>query len=108
MNRANRNDEFNFFKILFKRVKPSKPIKPEQLGIYHYTWCCDTLNDESQGLCYDVYSKVKCLNVYEDLVEIELIDMKINDSASPIIVDLIKNNFPSYLNPKFIKWQIIN
>lgn len=88
-------------------VKKPPVLQKEQLGIYHYVWMCDTLLEDSHGLKYDVYAKVKIVEIYQDLVEIQEIDIKINDSASVDVINMIKNNFPKYVNPKYVKWQII-
>jgi hypothetical protein len=46
--------------------------------------------------------------VYDQLVEVEVLDMTISDSANEDIINLIKNNMPKYVNPKIVKWQIAN
>lgn len=86
-------------------VKP-RQISAGDMGIYHYIWGCDTFHEDSYGLKYDVYAKIKSLDVYESLIEIEALDIKINDSASTEIQNIIKNNFPKYVNPKYVKWQL--
>lgn len=89
----------NFFK------RP-KTITKGQFGIYHYMWACDTMNEDSNGLKYDIYAKLKAVEIYEGLVEVEIMNIKINDSASQDIINIITKNFPKYVNPKYVKWQI--
>lgn len=84
----------------------SRPVMSGDLGIYHYIWGCDTFHEDSHGLKYDVYAKIKALDIYESLIEIEAVDIKINDSASTEIQNIIKNNFPKYVNSKYVKWQL--
>lgn len=86
-------------------IKPRLVVAGD-LGIYHYIWGCDTFHEDSHGLKYDVYAKIKALGIYESLIEIEAVDIKINDSASTEIQNVIKNNFPKYVNPKYVKWQL--
>ncbi len=86
--------------------KTPKTIVKGQLGIYHYMWACDTMNEDSNGLKYDIYAKLKAVEIYEGLVEVEIINLKINDSASQDIINIIRNNFPKYVNPKYVKWQV--
>jgi len=95
------------FIVWIKKIftKP-RHVMAGDLGIYHYIWGCDTFHEDSHGLKYDVYAKIKSLDVYETLIEIEAIDIKINDSASTEIQNIIKNNFPKYVNPKYVKWQL--
>jgi len=77
-----------------------------QVGIYHYIWATDTIHEDSHGMKYDIYAKVKIAEIYKDLVEVESVDIKINDSASQEVINIIKNNFPKYVNPKYVKWQL--
>lgn len=94
---------FNFIKHLFKKPKC---VNIGDLGIYHYIWSCDTFHEDSHGLKYDIYAKIKAIDVYESLIEVEVVDIKINDSVSTDIQNIIKNNFPKYVNPKYVKWQL--
>jgi hypothetical protein len=96
-------EPFKWFKNLFKKPKI---IFIGDFGIYHYVWCCDTYHEDSHGLKYDVYAKLKAVEVYDNLIEVEVMDIKINDSASTDIQNIIKNNFPKYVNPKYVRWQV--
>ncbi len=88
-------------KNVFKKQRiPNKG----DLGIYHYVWSCDTQGDDLMGQRFDIQVKVKVLEVYDNLVEIEIIDIKINDSASQDIINIIKANLPKYLTPKHVRW----
>ncbi len=95
---------FNWFR---KRFKKSKYVTKGQLGIYNYIWACDTIHEDSSGFKFDINAKIKVLETYEDVVEVEVLDIKINDSASQDIINIITKNFPKYIDPKYIKWQII-
>lgn len=102
---ANQNDInlLEKIKIWFKKVKP---IKKGDIGIYHYIWASETFNEISTGLRYDVFTKIKAIELYDNLVEIEVIDIKINDSASQDVINMITNNVPKYIRPKQAKWII--
>ena len=78
----------------------------DQVGIYHYIVAIDTIHEDNHGMKYDIYAKVKIVEIYKDLVEVELVDLKINDSASQEVINIVKNNFAKYVNPKYVKWQI--
>jgi hypothetical protein len=94
---------FAFFRDLFKL---NTPVEKGDVGIYHYIWTCDTIHEDSHGLKYDVYAKVKAVGVYSNLIEVETLDIKINDSASQEIINLISKNFPKYVHPKYVKWEV--
>lgn len=105
MNNTNQRDSnfIEWFKNLFKK---RIDIKKDDLGIYHYLWTCDTIHEDSHGLKYDIYAKIKAVEIYQDLIEVEMIDIKITDSVSTDIQNIIKNNFPKYVNPKYVEWQL--
>jgi len=89
----------NFFK---KRITLYKG----QLGVYQDKLAFYTQNDSADVIKHNIFIKVRILEVYEQLVEIEVLDMTISDSANEDIINLIKNNMPKYVNPKIVKWQI--
>ena len=95
---------FNKIKRLFKKPKL---VAKGQLGIYHYIWGCDTINNDSNAIKYDIYLKIKASEIYDELVEIEVVDVTINDSANQDIINIIKANLPKYVDPRYVNWQII-
>lgn len=98
------NNLWENFKAFFKK---DPVVSPGDLGIYYYIWTFGTINEDSHEFKYDVYAKVKAVEVFDNLIEIEIVgDVKINDSASTDIQNIIKNTFPKYVNPKYIKWQV--
>lgn len=100
------NREPNLFGWFFDKWKKQIIVTNGDLGIYHYVWGCDTIHEDSHGLKYDVYAKIKAVEIYDNLIEIEVIDIKVNDSASAEIQGIIKNNFPKYVNPRYVRWQL--
>ncbi len=86
--------------------KKPRIVTKGDLGIYHYVWACDTINEDSHGLRFDIQVKLKVIEVYDNLVEIEVIDTKINDSASQDIVNIIKASMPRYVTPRYVKWIV--
>jgi hypothetical protein len=93
---------------LLKQIfcKQQQELFNGQVGIYHYIVAIDTIHEDSHGKKYDIYAKVKIIEIYKDLVEVECVDFKLNDSASQDVINIIKNNFPKYVNPKYVKWQL--
>ena len=86
--------------------KAPRVINVGDLGIFHEVVSFGTRVDVSNDLTYDVYAKIRAVEVYDNLVEIEVINIKISDSVSQDIVNLITNNFPKYVNPKTVSWQL--
>lgn len=99
-------NDITFITWMRKIFKKDVHVSIGDIGIFHYVWTCDTLHEDSHGLKYDVYAKVKAVDVYYELVEVEVLDIKINDSASIEVNNIIKNNFPKYIHPKSVKWKI--
>lgn len=81
------------------------PLTKGQLGVYHDKLAFCIENDGSDVIKHNIYVKVKIVEVYNQLVEIEVMDFGISDSASQEIINLVKNNMPRFVNPKLIKWQ---
>lgn len=77
-----------------------------QLGVYQDKLAFYTYNEASDVIKHNIFIKVKIIEVYDQLVEVEVLDMTISDSANEDIINLIKNNIPKYVNPKIVKWQI--
>lgn len=88
---------------LFK--KPKK-VKKDDLGIYHEIFAIDTNAEGVHSIKYDVFLKIKVIETYDNLVEIDVIDIKILDSINTDVLSIIKATLPKYVNPKNVKWQI--
>jgi hypothetical protein len=99
-------DDLSFLEKIKSIFKKQPPVKENDIGVYHYIWSCDTFKEESHGLKYDVFVKLKAVEVYDTLVEVEVINIKINDSASQDIINLITHTFPHYIKPKYVNWEI--
>lgn len=97
-----------FFDKLNRVFRKKLNLKKEQLGVYHDKLAFYTENDGSDVIKHNIYVKVKIVEVYDELVEIEVLDFTISDSASQDIINLVKNNMPKYVNPRIVKWQIID
>lgn len=91
----------------FKR-KCAKPVIIEKgdIGVHQDILTFYTYNDTSDAIKHSVFTKVRVVEVYNNLVEVEILDMAITDSASDCVIDLVKTNTPRYMNPKDIKWQL--
>lgn len=98
--------EESFLTRLNKVFKKKLHLTKGQLGVYHDKLAFYTENDGSDVIKHNLYVKIKIVEVYDELVEIEVMDFTISDSASQDIINLVKNNMPKYVNPRIVKWQI--
>ncbi len=101
----NAHETYVLNKILNLFRKKNK-LNKGQLGVYHDKLAFDTYNNSADSLRHNIYVKVKIVEVYDQLVEIEVLDLTISDSASEDIINIIKHNMPKYINPKMVKWQL--
>lgn len=97
--------EDSFFVRLSKVFTKNLTLQKGQLGVYHDKLAFYTDNDGSDIIKHNIYVKIKIVEVYDQLVEIEVLDFTISDSASLDIINLVKNNMPRYVNPRIVKWQ---
>ncbi|MEI6882219.1 MAG: hypothetical protein WCK82_12930 [Bacteroidota bacterium] len=95
---------FDNLKQLFKRK--INTISVGDIGIYHDVLSIGTFNDGNHALNYDIYAKIKALVIYENLIEIEVIDVVTLNACNEDVKRLIDTNMPKYINPKYIKWEI--
>jgi hypothetical protein len=101
----NTQETFVFGK-LFNMFKKKHVLNRGQLGVYHDKLAFDTYNNSADSLRHNIYVKVKIVEVYDQLVEIEVLDFTVSDSASEDVINLVKHNMPKYVNPKMVKWQM--
>lgn len=106
MSNSNTNSFFDFLNR--KSVKKSQDIKIGDVGIYHDVLTYYNQNDTGDAVKHNVYTKVRVLEVYHDLVEVEVLDTVISDNVHPCVQELAKTNICKYVSPKSIKWQIKN
>lgn len=93
----------DFFKNLFK---PKYIVKVGDVGIFRNVFTFDTLNDDNHAVKYDVYLKLRAINVYDGLIEVEVIDVYTVNTCNQDIRTLIDSTIPKYVNPKSIKWEV--
>ncbi len=99
----------NSFTDLFKRKSvKSQNITVGDVGIYHDVLTYYNQNDTGDTVKHNVYTKVKVLQVFHDLVEVEVLDTVISDNVHPCVQELAKTNICKYVSPKSIKWEIKN
>ena len=106
MNNSPDTEFLNIFTNQIKSLfKPKRVIKVGDIGIFRNVFTFDTLNDDNHAVKYDVYMKVKAVGVYDELVEIEVMDVYTVNTCNQDIKTLIDSTMPKYVYPKSIKWE---
>ncbi len=108
MNNTIKDENNGFWKRIINAVTNKlTTTRKGDVGIY-----CDELvlyskNSDNDTLKHTYNAKIRVLGVYQNLVEIELVDdIRISDSTSDEITKLIQKNFPKFANPSSIKWEV--
>jgi len=104
----NKKIEKNILTRLIEVFKPqTSNIIEGDFGVYTDELSLFTKNDDNDSLRHKYTVKIKVIGVYTDLVEIIPVDsIKISDSTSDEITNLIQKNFPKFVSPKNISFQI--
>jgi hypothetical protein len=97
--------EQNIITAIRKALKPHK-ISVGDIGIYQDVLTIDTINDGTHSLKCDIYIKIKAIAVYDNLVEVEVLDTFTLNTSQTDVENLIKANIPKYIKPKYIKWEL--
>ena len=100
------NDEIPVLDGFLNMFKKKRVVKKGDIGIYKDVLTISTINDGTHTLYYDIYAKVEAVGVYENLVEIKVIDVMTLNSCNQDITNLINANMPKYIKPKYIKWEV--
>jgi len=109
MQRDNTNQEFSLFNLWLNRFKAKKlKLEVGSVGIYRYIFIMDTINEQSHSHRYNIYAKIKALAIYESVIEAELVDLHINEPMTDDVLTIIKKNFPKYVDPVLVRWEIKN
>lgn len=93
----------DFFKNLFTK---KRVIKAGDTGIFQDVFTIDSINDGTHPLKCDIYAKVKAIAIYDNLIEIEIINILTLNSCNDNIKEVITSIMPKYVKPKYIKWEV--
>ena len=102
----NKDYEIPFFENIKAFFKKRNPIRIGELGIYQDALTIDMANDGVHTSRYTTFVKVKAVGIYDNLVEVEVVEITIMNSCNTHVDELIRANMPKYINPKYIKWEI--
>lgn len=94
-----------FFNTIKNLIKPHT-VQVGDVGIYQDVLTIDTINDGTHSLKCDIYIKVKAKAVYDNLIEVEVIDTFTLNTSHTDVRKLIDANIPKYIKPKYIKWEV--
>jgi hypothetical protein len=99
----NLND--SVFGAIKRCIKP-QVVKVGDIGIYQDVLTIDTINDGTHSLKCDIYIKIQAVAVYENLIEVLVLDTFTLNTSQTDVKKLIEANIPKYIKPKYIKWEI--
>lgn len=94
-------------KLLNTLDKPKTVVKGQH-GIYEYKWAISTINEASNDHTYNIFAKVEAVHIYDGLVEVKLIDLKVFEPLTDNIIQIIKDQFNNYIESKHIQWEILD
>ena len=89
-----------------KRIIKPYVVQVGDIGIYQDVLTIDTINDGTHSLKCDIYIKIKAKAVYENLIEVEVVDTFTLNTSQTDVKKLIDANIPKYIKPKYIKWEV--
>jgi len=97
-------------RVLFEQIKnyfrPKRVVKVGDVGIYQDVLSLDTFNDATHTLKYDIYAKIRALAVFDNLVEVEILDMTTLSPCNQDIKTIIDISIPKYIKSKYVKWEV--
>lgn len=102
----NNQADIPFIQKLKKAFSKAPKINKGQLGVYHDVWSMATSNESLHTTKYDIFVKVKAVEVYDNLIEVTVEDLQVSESVNQDIVNIIKSGLPKYVVPKNVKWTI--
>lgn len=91
---------------LFNKLLKQHKVNVGDVGVYQDVLTIDTINDGTHSLKCDIYVKVKAIAVYDNLIEVETMDIFTLNTSQTNVENLIKANIPKYIKPKYIKWEV--
>jgi hypothetical protein len=106
MDNQNRTNEIIFFNKVKNFFKKKPTVNKNQLGVYHDVWSMATSNESLHTIRYDIFVKVKAVEVYDDLIEVTVEDLQVSESVNQDILNIIRSTIPKYVVPKNVKWTV--
>lgn len=104
--KASPSSELELFAKIRNLFKRKRKINIGDLGVYEDVLSFTSISNTSRVVHYDVFIKVKAVEVYEELVEVEVLDVTISESASEEMTKFVKHETLRYLKPSSVKWQV--
>ena len=103
---ATENGNPFFLDFATSRFGKKQKIQKGDLGVILDVLQIHTQDNTADAIKHNVFIKIEVLEVYEDLVEVKIVDVIMSDSANECVVDLVKNGLSKFMTTKNVKWQI--
>lgn len=107
-NKQTTASELVFFDKIRRLFKRKRKVKKGDLGIYEETLSFTSIGNSSRTIHYDIFIKVKALEVFDDLVEVEVVSVNTTDTAHIDTCQLMNTENLKYLDPSKVKWQKVD
>jgi hypothetical protein len=98
-------EELITMKSFLKIFKKEKAIKVGQIGIYQDILTLSSYNDDATPVRHHIFVKIRAIGVYDNLIEIEVIDIYSFNTISNDFKAMAEKNIPKYVLSKYIKWE---
>src|ERR1035437_411635 len=108
MSNSDISSEIVFIEKIRNLFRRKRKVNDGDLGVFEDTLTFTSIGNTSRAVHYDIFVKVKCIQSYDDLVEVEVLDVTISESASEDTCKFIKHDNLRYLKPSKVKWQTEN
>lgn len=103
---SNNMNNGGFLNLFKRKQKKLKDLKVGDVGIHHDVLTYYNQNDTGDAVKHNVFTKIKIIAIYQDLVEVEVLDVELSESVHPCIGELARTNISKYVNPANVKWEL--
>lgn len=86
-------------------LKPKKIVNVNDVGIYQDILSISNANEGVYPQNYHIYAKVKAVAIFQNLIEIEVLEINIVNACDENITNIVTGSIPKYILPKYVRWQ---
>jgi len=94
-----------FIKRLIKRFKKPLDVKVGDVGVFQDVLTFYTSNQHADVTRHSVFTKIEVVEVFEELVEVKILDMEVANIAPVSFLEMAKASNTKYLDPRLINWK---
>lgn len=91
---------------MLKFFGKKQTVNLDDVGIYQDVLIIDTLSDGNKSIKYEFFVKVKAVGIYQNLIEIEIIDVSTSNTCNDDLVNVVVDNIPKFIKPDLIQWEV--